>query len=91
MVTYVPARFSKTPIQSSHGGDTGPPFGGLRAAVAELPIRSPPIAIACGYWQPGNLNEAIHVLQLGAAPVLSMYSVVYQKVQSSAGSIDIAL
>jgi len=43
------------------------------------------------YWQPGNLNDAIQVLHPGAGPVLLMYSVVYQKVQSSPGSIESAL
>src|SRR5437868_1128670 len=37
------------------------------------------------YWQLGNLNEAICVLQL-KVPLLFRYSVVYQKVQSSVGS-----
>ena len=40
--------------------------------------------------QPGNLKEAIRVLQL-KAPVLLRYSLVYQKVQSSTGSIVMAL
>jgi hypothetical protein len=40
--------------------------------------------------QPGNLKEPIRVLQLNA-PFAGMYSVVYQKVQSSEGSTVIAL
>ena len=40
--------------------------------------------------QPGNLNEPIRVLQL-KAPFAGMYSVVYQKVQSSAGSTTMLL
>lgn len=40
--------------------------------------------------QPGNLKEAIRVLQLNA-PFAGMYSVVYQKVHSSDGSTVIAL
>lgn len=40
--------------------------------------------------QPGNLKEAIRVLQL-KAPVLLRYSLVYQKVQSSTGSTVMAL
>ena len=40
--------------------------------------------------QPGNLKEPIRVLQLNA-PFEGMYSVVYQKVHSSAGSTDIEL
>jgi len=47
----------------------------------------------CGgptYKQPGNLNDAIQVLQL-KVPLLFRYSVVYQNVQSSLGSILIAL
>ena len=43
-----------------------------------------------GYWQPGNLNEAIRVLQLNE-PLAFRYSVVYQNVQSSTGSTVIAL
>jgi len=39
---------------------------------------------------PGNLNEAIQVLQLNV-PLLFRYWVVYQNVQSSLGSILIAL
>ena len=42
------------------------------------------------YLQPGNLKETICVLQL-KLPVEAIYSVVYQKVQSSTGSITIAL
>ena len=42
------------------------------------------------YWQPENLNDANRVLQLNA-PFAFRYSVVYQNVQSSTGSIDIAL
>ena len=42
------------------------------------------------YWQPGNLNDAIRVLQLNV-PLAFKYSVVYQKVQSSTGSTVIAL
>jgi hypothetical protein len=38
-----------------------------------------------GVPQPGNLNEAMRVFQL-KAPLLGMYSFVYQKVQSSLGS-----
>src|SRR2546421_541869 len=40
--------------------------------------------------QPGSLNEAIRVCQLNA-PSLGMYSFVYQNVQSSLGSMAIAL
>src|SRR6266480_2659163 len=40
--------------------------------------------------QPGSLNEAIRVFQLNA-PVLERYSFVYQNVQSSIGSMAIAL
>ena len=42
------------------------------------------------YWQPGNLNDAIRVLQLNE-PLAFRYSVVYQNVQSSTGSTVIAL
>jgi hypothetical protein len=42
------------------------------------------------HWQPGNLNEAMRVLQL-KLPVDFKYSVVYQKVQSLTGSTVIAL
>jgi hypothetical protein len=42
------------------------------------------------YWQPGNLNEAMRVLQL-KLPVDFRYSVVYQNVQSSTGSTVIVL
>ena len=38
---------------------------------------------------PGNLNEPMRVFQ-GAVPVLGIYSVVNQKVQSSTGSTEIA-
>ena len=44
----------------------------------------------CRYWQPENLNDARRVLQLNA-PFALRYSVVYQNVQSSIGSIVIAL
>ncbi len=37
------------------------------------------------YTQPGNLKDAMRVLQL-KVPLLFKYSVVYQKVQSSTGS-----
>ena len=40
--------------------------------------------------QPGNLNEPMRVLQL-KLPVVFRYSFVYQNVQSSTGSIVIAL
>ena len=40
------------------------------------------------YWQLGNLNDAIHVLQLNV-PLFFRYSVVYQKVQLSTGSTAI--
>jgi len=40
--------------------------------------------------QPGSLNEATRVFQLNA-PLLGMYSFVYQNVQSSLGSMAIAL
>ena len=40
--------------------------------------------------QPGSLNEAIRVFQLNA-PLLGMYSFVYQNVQSSLGSMAIAV
>ena len=43
-----------------------------------------------GYWQPGNLNDAMRVLQLNA-PLVFRYSLVYQNVQSSTGSTVIAL
>lgn len=42
------------------------------------------------YRQPGNLNDAMRVLQLNV-PLAFRYSVVYQKVQSSTGSTVIAL
>ena len=42
------------------------------------------------YWQLGNLNDAIRVLQL-KVPFAFRYSVVYQKLQSSTGSMAIAL
>jgi hypothetical protein len=37
------------------------------------------------HWHVGNLNEAMRVLQL-KVPLFIKYSLVYQKVQSSAGS-----
>jgi len=40
--------------------------------------------------QPGSLNEAMRVFQLNA-PLLERYSFVYQNVQSSLGSMAIAL
>jgi len=43
-----------------------------------------------GVPQPGNLNDAMRVLQLND-PSLGMYSVVYQNVQSSVGSTAIIL
>ncbi len=43
-----------------------------------------------GYKQPENLNDAIHVLQLNV-PFDCMYSLVYQKVQSSLGSMAMLL
>src|SRR5438105_5042125 len=43
-----------------------------------------------GGVQPGNLNEPMRVRQL-KLPFEGMYSVVYQKVQSSTGSTDIML
>ena len=42
------------------------------------------------YWQVENLNEAIRVFQLNA-PVFFRYSLVYQNVQSSTGSMLIEL
>jgi hypothetical protein len=50
--------------------------------------RSPSLNL---YGQFGNLNDAIQVLQLPGPPVFGLYSVAYQKVQSSAGSIESAL
>lgn len=41
------------------------------------------------YWQLGNLNDAMRVLQL-KEPVVLRYSLVYQNVQSSTGSIVMA-
>src|SRR5947207_2397398 len=46
-------------------------------------------SLAGGAPQLGNLNEAIRVCQLNE-PFAGMYSVVYQNVQSSLGSTDIA-
>jgi hypothetical protein len=43
-----------------------------------------------GVPQPGNLNEPMRVFQL-KLPLLGMYSVVYQKVQSSTGYMVMAL
>jgi len=45
--------------------------------------------IGC-YWQPGNLNDPIRVLQL-KEPLALRYSLVNQNVQSSTGSTVIAL
>ena len=59
----------------------------VRLAEAVRPARPDG---ASGYWQVGNLNDAMRVFQLNA-PVLFRYSVVYQKVQSSTGSTVIAL
>jgi hypothetical protein len=59
----------------------------VRLAEAARPARP---GGAPGYWQVGNLNDAMRVFQLNA-PVLFRYSVVYQKVQSSTGSTVIAL
>ena len=48
------------------------------------------VGVGCGpAAHPGNLNEPMRVTQ-GAPPVLARYSVVNQKVQSSAGSTCIA-
>ena len=52
------------------------------AAIAKSGMGVPP--------QPGNLNEPMRVLQL-KLPVVFRYSFVYQNVQSSTGSIVIAL
>ena len=53
--------------------------------------RSRDRAAACpGYWQLGNLNDAMRVFQLNE-PVFCRYSVVYQNVQSSVGSTVMAL
>lgn len=49
-----------------------------------------PSHFLAGYWQPGNLKEAIRVLQL-KEPLAFKYSLVYQKVQSSTGSTVMAL
>src|SRR5438128_2580435 len=54
---------------------------GLAAIEKSLPADAP---------QPGSLNEAIRVFQLNA-PLLERYSFVYQNVQSSLGSMAIAL
>ena len=43
-----------------------------------------------GAPHPGNLKDAMRVLQL-KEPFEGMYSLAYQKVQSSTGSTDIAL
>jgi hypothetical protein len=47
-------------------------------------------SLPAGAGQPGNLNEAIRVDQLNS-PSTGMYWFVYQNVQSSLGSIAIAL
>src|SRR5436853_595469 len=54
---------------------------GLAEIEKSLPADAP---------QPGSLNEAIRVFQLNA-PLLERYSFVYQNVQSSLGSMAIAL
>ncbi len=51
----------------------------VRVGVAVAPVDPP---------QPGNLNDPIRVFQ-GAVPVMGIYSVVNQKVQSSFGSTAI--
>ena len=43
-----------------------------------------------GAPHPGNLKDAMRVFQL-KDPLAGMYSLAYQKVQSSTGSTDIAL
>jgi len=52
-------------------------------------IRTDQNAADC-YWQPANLNDPMRVLQLNE-PFACRYSFVYQNVQSSTGSIDMAL
>jgi len=47
------------------------------------------IAPLTGYWQLGNLNDAMRVLQLNV-PLAFRYSVVKKNVQSSSGSSVIA-
>jgi hypothetical protein len=42
------------------------------------------------HWHEGNLKEAMRVLQLNV-PLAFRYSVVYQKVQSSTGSMAMLL
>lgn len=51
------------------------------------PIRSANAMM--GYMQPGNLNDPMRVLQL-KVPLVLRYSLVYQNVQSSTGSIAMA-
>jgi len=68
-------------LDSSSGNDGSPRY---TKVVTWRPCGGPT------YKQPGNLNDAIQVLQL-KVPLLFRYSVVYQNVQSSLGSILIAL
>jgi len=49
-----------------------------------------PTGSSVPHMQPGNLNEAMRVLQF-QVPLAFRYSVVYQKVQSLTGSTVIAL
>jgi hypothetical protein len=55
-----------------------------------LPISCLTESVRYLYWQPGNLKDAMRVLQLND-PLAFRYSVVYQKVQSSTGSTVMAL
>lgn len=78
---------------SSLVSDPGTPLIGRQGRRAPaLPGRAFPPCRPSGdsYWQVENLNEAIRVFQLNA-PVFFRYSLVYQNVQSSTGSMLIEL
>lgn len=60
-----------------------------------MTVGEPGVAVRVGVdvapaVQPGNLNEPMRVCQ-GAPPVVGMYSVVNQNVQSSTGSTVMSL
>jgi len=60
-------------------------FPAVKVSVGEAAESEMP-----GVPQFGNLNEAMRVLQLND-PEVCTYSVVYQNVQSSVGSMDMSL
>ncbi len=71
-------------------GGMGVGVGGVVVGVGVGPGGGVGVGVGVPPPQLGNLKEPMRVLQLNA-PLEGMYSLVYQKVQPSAGSIVMAL